>query len=75
MDDNLVNSGDKIFFLPVQDKPIKIVFEELLCPVAIDKGDSYRCKFAKSKLEDMNFIIYCSAEKCNNIKFCENKEG
>jgi hypothetical protein len=58
------NYDERIFTIPKEDKPIKIVYEQLPCPLCMNYGDAFRCKHAKSKLEDMNFIIYCSAEKC-----------
>lgn len=63
MDDNI------IYIIPREDKPVKIIYEELSCPIGIQLGTTIRCKYAKSKVEDMIFTIYCSAEKCElNIK-------
>jgi hypothetical protein len=47
---------DKIvYIIPKIDKPIKMIFDELPCPVNPD----IRCKYAKSKVEDMIFSIEC----------------
>jgi len=54
----------KIYIIPKQDSPIKIVFEELQCPALLKVNKDYRCKYAKTKAEGMNFVLYCSAEKC-----------
>jgi len=56
------NIKDKIFIIPIQDKPIKLIFEELPCPVCSD----IRCKYAKSNLEDLIYSISCTNEnKCD----------
>lgn len=46
------------FILPKEDKPLKILYEELPCPILLQLGNNYRCKYAQSKTEDMNFILY-----------------
>jgi len=55
---------NKIYIIPQQDKPIKVIYEELPCPILSQLGNSHRCKYAKSKVEDMNFILYCEKEEC-----------
>lgn len=55
---------DISYILPKQDKPIKVIYEELPCPVLSQLGNNHRCKYAQSKTEDMNFILYCSNEDC-----------
>jgi hypothetical protein len=55
-----------IYILPVKDKPIKFVFNELPCPKLINIGLTYRCEYSKSKLEDMNYVMFCSADKCEH---------
>lgn len=58
----------KYFIISASDKPLKIVHKELPCPILFNLGETFRCKYTKSKLEDMNFIIYCSSEVCKHIE-------
>jgi len=44
-----------IYLIPKQDKTIKIVYDELPCPM----NSSIRCENAKSRVEE-NYVIYCS---------------
>jgi hypothetical protein len=53
-----------MYILPQVDKSLKIVFDELPCPILSQLGDDFRCKHSKSKVEDMHYIIYCSKEDC-----------
>ncbi len=55
MDDN-----KQIWYIPVVDKPIKLIFEELHCPILLQLDEKFRCKYVKSKTEDMNWVLYCS---------------
>jgi len=57
--------NNRNFIIPEQDKPVKIIYEELPCPILLNLETTYRCKYSKSDLRDMNFTIYCSADKCN----------
>jgi len=56
--------SDKIYIIPKQDKPIKIIFEELPCP----KDSEIRCEYAKSNSEDMVYSIICTNKNCNWFK-------
>ena len=69
LDDGLVSSNDKIFIISsLQDKPIKIVFEEQPCPIAFQLGQTFRCEKAKWKMrEDYKFSLCCS-----DVKNCEH---
>ncbi len=61
---------DRIFIIPTQDKPVKIIYEELPCPILYNLEIDYRCKYAKDKLEDFTHTIYCSnKDECNKIEF------
>ena len=53
-----------VYIVPKQDKPVKIKFEDLYCPVLLKVNKKLRCKHAKTKLEGANFAYFCSAEKC-----------
>lgn len=56
--------NNTIYIVPLEDKPVKLIYKELLCPIGIQLGTTIRCKYAKSKIEDINYTIYCSAKKC-----------
>lgn len=45
-----------IYIIPVQDKPVKIIFEGLPCPICSE----IRCSHAKSSLEDLVYSITCT---------------
>lgn len=60
-----VIDSNKVYILPQQNKPIKIVYEELLCPVLLQLGGNYRCEHSKSKVEDDNFTLYCEKGGCD----------
>ena len=51
-----------IFILSKEDKPIKIIYEELLCPIVSNYGGDFRCKYAKSKTEEMSLVLYCEED-------------
>jgi hypothetical protein len=72
-DEKLSNSNDydfeydenKIYIIPTQDKPVKLIFEELPCPIC----SQIRCKHAKSNLKDLIFNISCTnSGECDKIK-------
>jgi len=58
-------NNDRIFIIPTETKPIKIIFEELLCPILSHLEIVHKCKYAKSSWEDLVCKI-----TCNNIKNC-----
>jgi hypothetical protein len=59
------DSNGRIFILPKdKSKTVKIVYEDQPCPVMWQLGIIFRCECAKSKTDDLNYTIYCSAEKC-----------
>lgn len=67
--------NDKVFFIPEdKNKPIKIIYEEVSCPLLLNIGENFRCKHAKFKSEGMNFEIYCSSDKCEILKAIKIKE-
>jgi len=62
MDENMTY----IIYEPSDSKPVKLVFEELPCPVY----PSFRCKHAKSSLEDDLMYKIC----CSNLNNCDRFE-
>lgn len=61
-------NNDTLYIVPTQKtKPIKIVYEDLPCPILLNLREEFRCKHAKSKIEDLNWILHCSADKCEHI--------
>jgi len=58
--------NDRIFIIPTETKPIKIIFEELSCPILSQLKIVHKCKHAKSSWEDLIYNI-----TCNNIKNCK----
>ena len=63
-------SKDVIFVIPKEEGvPIKIIHESLPCPVLYNLGRiDYRCDNANSKMDDLNFVVYCSDVNNCNIK-------
>ena len=51
--------NDMVYIIPTLNNPIKIVFENLPCPI---NGD-IRCKYAENKSHDMIFSIICKNYK------------
>lgn len=58
-----LSEENNIYILPTQDKPVKIVYEGLPCPILLQLGTTYRCKYAKSSIEDLNYNIACVEKK------------
>lgn len=65
--------NDKIYIIPTQDKPVKIIFEELPCPICSQIGSDFRCKYAKGNLKDLIYTISCTTSKCDNIEYILSK--
>ncbi len=71
-----VIKNDKVFFIPEdKNKPIKITYEELPCPLLLNIGEIFRCKHAKFKSKGVNFEIYCSSDECEILKAIKIKES
>lgn len=65
---NTCKTNDEMLYILFPEyKPVKIVFEDLPCPILWQLGEEFRCKHAKSKTDDMNWTLYCSAEQCEYI--------
>ena len=45
-----------LYVIPLEDKPIKLVFENLPCPIL----EGVRCAYAKNTSHDMIFEISCT---------------
>ena len=45
-----------LYLIPLEDKPIKLVFEDLPCPIL----EGVRCAYAKNTSHDMIFEISCT---------------
>jgi len=61
---------NKIYIIPMnENKLIKIIHEELPCPLLFNTNIDFRCKYAKTKSEGMDFIIFCSSKICDCISF------
>jgi len=54
--------NDRVFIIPIEDKPLKIIFEELPCPIC----QKIKCEYAKSSCEDLIYKI-----TCKNINNCD----
>lgn len=51
---------NNIYIIPISnDKPLKVVFEELPCPILLNLDIAHRCKHSKSKSEDLIWSLYC----------------
>jgi len=61
----LIDENSVIFFIiPIEDKPLKIIFEELTCPIC----QEIKCEYAKSSCEDLIYKITCkNINNCNKI--------
>lgn len=60
-----MNNQTNIFIIPTEEKPLKIVFESLPCPIF--KGE--RCEHAKNTSHGMIFEISCTYEDgCNKLE-------
>ena len=57
--------NDKIYILPKQDKPVKLVFDELPCPRAFIHGCTIRCKFSKIECNDYEASLVCTKQICD----------
>lgn len=58
--------NDKIYIIPTQNKPVKLIFEELPCPIC----SQIRCKHAKNSFEDLIYSISCTnPNDCNNAEY------
>jgi hypothetical protein len=66
----------EIYIIPFEDKPVKLIFEDQLCPILFLSGIEYRCKHAKFvEGENWNFTLKCTAEKCETINIESKKKG
>lgn len=70
--DCIIND-EKLFVLPKDNKPLKVIYEELPCPILLQLGEDYRCKHAQSKLEGMEYTLYCANEDCE-VKIAYRKD-
>ena len=51
-------------------KPIKMVHNEMVCPISLQIGDDWHCKYAETKIDNGTFNICCSnIDKCERYIF------
>lgn len=67
MKESIYNSGT-IYIIPTEDKPVKIIYEGFPCPMFLNRDVDFRCGFAKTKNEGMDFIIHCTKQECEYFK-------
>lgn len=56
MRESKMKESKMLYFIPLEDKPIKLVFEDLPCPIL----EGMRCAYAKNTSHDMIFEISCT---------------
>lgn len=59
-----IYNDEIIYIVPAEDKPVKIIYEGFPCPILLNRGINLRCGFAKTKSEEMEFILYCTKQEC-----------
>lgn len=65
-DNDLIYDKNKIFIFSIKEKnkPLKIIFNELPCPIR----KNYRCEYSKFiNSEDFNFSLQCELRVCDKF--------
>jgi len=62
-DNNLLVNSNIIYVIPIENKPIKIVYEDLPCPI----NNRKRCKYAKFiNTKKFEYELKCTADSCQS---------